>query len=90
LLLLDTDWLKFIPIFLPLLFSVAFLTVMERKVLAAMQRRRGPNYVGIFGLLQAVADALKLLSKESIISSSVNIIIFTLAPIFFLCFSFLG
>lgn len=41
LILLNVDWLKFIPIFLPLLFSVAFLTVMERKVLAAMQRRRG-------------------------------------------------
>lgn len=41
LILLDIDWLRFIPIFLPLLFSVAFLTVMERKVLASMQRRRG-------------------------------------------------
>jgi len=41
LILLNIDWLRFIPIFLPLLFSVAFLTVMERKVLAAMQRRRG-------------------------------------------------
>jgi NADH-quinone oxidoreductase subunit H len=88
--LIDVDLLKFIPIFLPLLFSVAFLTIMERKVLAAMQRRRGPNYIGLFGLLQAIADAIKLLSKETVISSAANIVIFVLAPLFFLCFSFLG
>jgi NADH-quinone oxidoreductase subunit H len=78
----DMDWLKFLPILLPLLLSVAFFTVMERKILAAVQRRRGPNVMGIFGSLQAIADAFKLLSKETIIPSSSNVIIFLLAPVF--------
>jgi NADH-quinone oxidoreductase subunit H len=80
--LFNNDWIKFLPIILPILLSVAFFTVMERKILASMQRRRGPNVVGIFGLLQAIADALKLLSKESIIPSTSNTFIFIGAPIF--------
>jgi len=55
---------------------------MERKILAAMQRRRGPNIVGIYGLLQAIADAVKLLSKETIIPLSSNVIIFIISPLF--------
>jgi NADH-quinone oxidoreductase subunit H len=74
--------LKFLPILLPLLLSVAFFTVMERKILAAIQRRRGPNVIGIFGFLQAIADALKLLSKETIIPVSSNVMIFIGAPVF--------
>lgn len=70
------------PIILPLILSIAFFTVMERKVLAAIQRRRGPNQVGYIGLLQAIADALKLLSKETIVPYSINIIIFFGSPIF--------
>src|ERR1700679_4345305 len=80
--LLDISLLKALPIILPILLAVAFFTVLERKILAAIQRRRGPNVVGIYGLLQAIADALKLLSKETLIPSSSNIYIFILSPIF--------
>jgi len=76
------DFLKNLPIVLPILLSVAFFTVLERKVLASMQRRRGPNFVGIYGLLQAIADALKLLSKETLIPSNSNFFLFILSPIF--------
>ena len=70
------DFIKNLPIVLPILLAVAFFTVLERKVLASMQRRRGPNVVGIYGLLQAIADALKLLSKETLIPSSSNFFLF--------------
>jgi NADH-quinone oxidoreductase subunit H len=76
------DWLKNLPIIIPILLAVAFFTVFERKILASIQRRRGPNVVGIYGLLQAIADALKLLSKETLIPGGSNIYIFILSPIF--------
>lgn len=76
------DFIKNLPILLPILLSVAFFTVLERKVLASMQRRRGPNVVGIYGLLQAIADAFKLLSKETLIPSGSNFFLFILSPIF--------
>ena len=56
----------------PILISVAFLVYAERKVLALIQLRRGPNVVGPFGLLQSFADALKLITKENIIPSGSN------------------
>lgn len=65
----------------PLLVSVAYLTYAERRVIAAMQLRQGPNVVGPFGLLQPIADALKLLHKETIIPSRSSPIIFLMAPI---------
>lgn len=61
---MNIDLLKALPIIVPILLAVAFFTVLERKVMASMQRRRGPNVIGIYGLLQAIADAVKLLSKE--------------------------
>jgi len=72
---------KVLGIILPLLIGVAYLTLLERKVMASMQQRRGPNIVGFFGLLQPFADGLKLLIKETILPSSSNMGIFILAPI---------
>ncbi len=64
----------------PLLIAVAYLSLMERKVLAAMQLRMGPNVVGPFGLLQPFADAVKLIFKEPIIPTGANKILFIMAP----------
>jgi NADH-quinone oxidoreductase subunit H len=67
-------------ILVPLLIGVAYLTYAERKVLAAMQLRKGPNVVGPFGLMQPFADALKMLMKETIIPSGSNPLLFLMAP----------
>ena len=74
----------------PVLLTVAFVTVAERKTMASMQRRLGPNIVGYYGLLQAFADALKLLIKEYISPTQANLILFFLGPIITLIFSLLG
>lgn len=73
--------LKILMITIPLVLSVAYLTYAERKIIASMQLRRGPNVVGPFGLLQPIADAVKLMFKEIIIPSKSNKILFLLAPI---------
>src|ERR1700720_732848 len=77
-------------VILPILLSVAFMTIIERKQLAAHQRRVGPNTVGYYGILQPFSDALKLIVKETVIPSQSNKILFYLAPVFSLIFSLLG
>jgi NADH-quinone oxidoreductase subunit H len=69
-----------LAIVLPLLLAIAYLTYAERKVLAASQLRKGPNVVGPFGLLQPIADGLKLLLKETVIPSGANRVVFIAAP----------
>jgi NADH-quinone oxidoreductase subunit H len=70
--------------------AVAFFTVAERKVMGAIQRRRGPNVIGFVGLLQAIADGLKLLVKETILPSNSNLGIFLLAPVLSFMLSVFG
>jgi NADH-quinone oxidoreductase subunit H len=82
--------IKLLLIIVPLLLSVAFLTLAERKILGAMQRRKGPNMVGIFGLLQPLADGLKLLIKETVLPSSANKVIFIVAPLTTFLLSLVG
>jgi len=72
--------IKTLAIIVPVLIAVAFFTVAERKIMAAIQRRRGPNVVGFMGLLQALADGLKLFVKETTLPSNSNLVIFLLAP----------
>lgn len=74
----------------PMLLVIAYITVAERKTMASMQRRLGPNAVGYYGLLQAFADALKLLVKEYVAPTQSNIILFFLGPVITLVFSLLG
>jgi NADH-ubiquinone oxidoreductase chain 1 len=75
---------------IPVLLAVAYVTVAERKTMASMQRRLGPNIVGYYGLLQAFADALKLLIKEYVSPTQANIILFFAGPIITLIFSLLA
>src|SRR6201981_314955 len=82
--------LEVVLVVVPALLSVAFVTIAERKTMASMQRRLGPNIVGYYGLLQAFADALKLLLKEYVSPTQANIVLFFLGPIITLIFSLLG
>ena len=71
---------QILAIILPILLAVAFLTLAERKVIAAMQLRKGPNVVGPLGLFQPIADGVKLLFKETVIPSGANRVVFLAAP----------
>jgi NADH-ubiquinone oxidoreductase chain 1 len=85
-----TSIIEVILIVVPVLLTVAYVTVAERKTMASMQRRLGPNIVGYFGLLQAFADALKLLLKEYVSPTQANLALFFLGPIITLIFALLG
>jgi len=82
--------LDVLAIILPVLLAIAFMTILERKQLAAHQRRVGPDTVGYFGILQPFSDAMKLILKETIIPSQSNKVLFYLAPVSTLIFSLLG
>ena len=78
--------LNFLIVFVSVLLTIAFFTLLERKTLGSIQRRRGPNLTGVFGILQPIADGVKLLLKELMLPSSANIFLFLLAPLFtFFC-----
>ena len=82
--------LKILTIIVPLLLSVAYFTIAERKIMGIIQRRKGPNVIGFVGLLQPLADGLKLFAKETIIPSNSNLSIFLLAPILTFLLSLMG
>jgi len=82
--------IEVLVVLVPILLSVAFITVIERKVIAAIQRRVGPNIVGFYGILQPFADAAKLILKETIVPNHANRVLLFLAPIVTLTFSLLG
>jgi NADH-quinone oxidoreductase subunit H len=73
--------IKIVLIVVPLLIGLAYLTLAERKTLAAMQLRKGPNVVGVYGLLQPLADGVKLFAKETILPTHSNLAVFVIAPV---------
>jgi NADH-quinone oxidoreductase subunit H len=81
---------QILAILVPLLLAVAYLTYAERKVIGAMQMRKGPNVVGPFGLLQPIADAVKLLFKETILPARANRVVFVAAPMLTFILAMIG
>jgi NADH:ubiquinone oxidoreductase subunit H len=81
---------SFIILILPILIAVAFFTLAERKVMASIQQRKGPNVNGFVGLLQPIADAVKLMVKESVLPTNALTFSFILAPILTLVLSLLS
>ena len=88
--LIITTILKILTIIIPLLLSVAYFTIAERKIMGIIQRRKGPNVIGFVGLLQPLADGLKLFTKETILPSNSNFFIFLLAPVLTFLLSLIG
>lgn len=82
--------LEGVSVIVPILLSVAFMTIIERKALASFQRRVGPNTVGYYGILQPFSDALKLIVKETVVPAQSNKILFYLAPVISIIVSLLG
>lgn len=81
---------KILIIVVPLLISVAYFTLAERKIMGAIHRRRGPNVVGVYGLLQPLADGFKLFVKETIIPSNANTLLFVISPMITFIISLMG
>ena len=73
--------IEYLFIILPVLIGVAYMTLVEREILGSIQRRKGPNVVGVSGFLQPLADGLKLMLKEIILPTNVNTFLFILAPV---------
>jgi NADH-quinone oxidoreductase subunit H len=82
--------IKILGIVVPLLISVAYFTLVERKVMGSIQRRRGPNVIGYLGLLQPLADGLKLFVKETILPTAINTSLFLIAPMLTFLLSLVG
>lgn len=82
--------LSILIIIIPLLISVAYFTLAERKILGAIHRRRGPNVVGVYGLLQPLSDGFKLFIKETVFPSSANQFIFIISPMLTFIVSLMG
>lgn len=82
--------IKILLIIIPLLISVAYFTLAERKIMGSIQRRKGPNVIGLFGLLTPLADGLKLFSKETILPSNSDLIVFVIAPMITFILSLIG
>ena len=82
--------LKIISIVVPLLISVAYFTIAERKIMGSIQRRKGPNFIGFIGLLQPLADGLKLFIKETTLPTTANTFIFLISPALSFILSLIG
>lgn len=82
--------LKILTILIPLLIAIAYLTLVERKILGYIQCRKGPNIVGVYGLLQPLADGLKLFTKEIVFPNHANFFIYIIAPILSLTLAFIA
>lgn len=83
-------FLQILIIIVPLLISVAYFTLAERKIMGAIHKRRGPNVIGVYGLLQPLADGLKLLVKETVLPSSANKLLFIFSPMLTFVVSLMG